>query len=171
MNYCRPYKGGVVDTFEYWTDSESAVNVEFGTKDYPFKQLDSAPNEVSMFMFNEVTVTQYFSRGKLYQLYYVVAPIVLVNLNRFYLMPDPTEIVSIPRPRVIIDEHSYVWPPGTQFTIAQEKLDLTGRVARGDMTKAESEKFFLKYSLFRSSIEIHYGRKVLQSAVSRLRRG
>ena len=98
-------------------------------------------------------------------MYYGVAPIVTVNIGVYYQKPDPTEDVNLPKPRVMIDEHAYVWPPSTQFTIAQDKLDLSGRVARKDMDTAEAEKFFLKYNLFRSSMvvdnmeyqSIHFG--------------
>jgi hypothetical protein len=46
-------------------------------------------------------------------MYYGVAPIVNVNIKRYYSMPDPTEDATLPKPRVIIDEHEYVWPPST----------------------------------------------------------
>lgn len=57
ITYCRPYAGGVADNFEYWTDSESASHVEFGTKQYPFKQMDSASAEIAMYMYNDITYT------------------------------------------------------------------------------------------------------------------
>ena len=165
ITYCRPLKGGVEDKFEYWTDSESPHNVEFGTKEYPFKQMDSAPNEITMFMFNRVDFTQYYSRGKKYWMYYGVRPIVTVNVGWYIQMPNPDEDSSLPNPKIMIDEHAYVWPPSTQFSIAQEKLDLSVRVTREDMVANESNKTFLKYNLFRSSMKvdsieyqsIHYG--------------
>jgi len=50
--------------------------------------------------------------------------------------------------------HEYLWPDSTLFSTAEIFYDYPARVQRGDMDVSESTKFFLKFSIFRSSMEI-----------------
>jgi hypothetical protein len=57
-------------------------------------------------------------------------------------------------PRIYVTGHDYLWPDSTLFSLAEIFYDYAVRVSRGDMDISESTKFFLKFSVFRSSMTI-----------------
>jgi hypothetical protein len=59
---------------------------------------------------------------------------------------------ALPNPRIYVTGHEYLWPDSTLFSIAEIFYDYQVRVARGDLDISESTKFFLKFSIFRSSM-------------------
>lgn len=58
------------------------------------------------------------------------------------------------KPYVYITGHEYLWPDSTLFSLAEIYYDFTTRVNRGDMSSAEANKFFLKFSIFRANLLI-----------------
>jgi len=84
------------------------------------------------------------------KLYYGIMPITVVNVKLYSLLTygSPT----LPNPRIYVTGHDYLWPDSTLFSTAEIFYDYSVRVSRGDMDISESTKFFLKFSIFRSSM-------------------
>lgn len=104
-------------------------------------------------MYEKTTeATTYVKRGTTLKAYYGVMPIVLVNLKRYTLKTYGN--FSLPKPYVYITGHDYLWPDSTLFSVAETYYDFNKRVTRGDMDVSEATKFFLKFNIFRSSLEL-----------------
>ncbi len=109
--YCRRLVSESTNKIEFWTNSGSGLQVEFGTKEYPFKRPDMAMREVTNLLDSGLDILQYYARNQTYHLFYGTGPIVAVNLSSYNSTADPTEDPSLPNPQIIIDEPtSYVWP-------------------------------------------------------------
>lgn len=154
VNYCRPFVNNVQFNYEYYVDPNSTSHIEQGTYDYPFKNMDSPAKEIFNFMYEGATVfTVYHRRGTSMKHYYGIMPIIIVNVQLYNLTTYGDS--SLPKPRVFITGHDYLWPDSTIFSLAETYYDFGTRVGRGDMDVSESTKFFLKFNVFRSSMTIY----------------
>lgn len=150
ITYCRPYVDNTMYRYIYYVDSNSSSQIELGTYEYPFKNMDSPPKEIFNYMYEKQTnFTVYHKRGLTYKMYYGIMPIIALNVDMYYLTDygDP----SLNKPYVYIVGYNYLWPNTSMFSLAQEYYDFTTRVSRGDMSQSEASIFFLKFNIFRSS--------------------
>jgi hypothetical protein len=139
--------------YEYYVNPNSTSHLELGTFDFPFKNMDSPAKEIFNFMHDkETSFTVYHHRGTSMKHYYGVMPIIIVNVKMYTLLAYGN--VTLPKPRVYITGHDYLWPDSTLFSLAENQYDFPTRVQRGDMDVSESTKFFLKFNIFRSSMTI-----------------
>jgi hypothetical protein len=139
--------------YAYYINPNSTSHLELGTFDYPFKNMDSPAKEIFNFMYDkETNFTVYHQRGTSMKHYYGVMPIIIVNVKMYTMMPYGDE--KLPKPRVYVTGHDYLWPDSTLFSLAETAYDFPTRVQRGDMDVSESTKFFLKINVFRSSLTI-----------------
>ena len=153
VNYCRPFVNSTTNSYEYFVDPTSVSQIELGTFEYPFKNMDPPAKEIFNFMFDKDTqFTVYHKRGITLKLYYGVMPIVMVNVKRYTLKTYGN--FSLPNPYVYITGHEYLWADSTLYSVAETYYDFNRRVARGDMDVSEATKFFLKFNVFRSSLQI-----------------
>jgi hypothetical protein len=115
--------------------------------------MDTPAKEIFNFMYERDTqFTVYHMRGTSLKLYYGVMPITIVNVKQYNLFTYGD--AKAPKPYVYVTGHEYLWPDSTLFSLAESYYDFNTRVSRGDMDVSESTKFFLKFSVFRSSMHI-----------------
>jgi hypothetical protein len=115
--------------------------------------MDTPAKEVFNFMFEKDTnFTVYHRRGTSMKMYYGIMPITVVNV-KMYSMLNYGDL-NLPKPRIYVTGHEYLWPDSTLFSTAEIFYDYPVRVSREDMDVSESTKFFLKLSIFRSSMTI-----------------
>jgi hypothetical protein len=153
VRYCRPYVNNTAFAYDYYVNPNSTSYLELGTIEYPFKNMDSPAKEIFNFMYERDTMfTVYHMRGTSMKHYYGIMPLIIVNVKMYNLFTygDPAH----KKPYVYVTGHDYLWPDSTLFSLAESYYDLNTRVNRGDMDISESKKFFLKFSVFRSSIYI-----------------
>ena len=106
IGYCRPFVTGYNYTYQYWINPNSSSQFELGTYEYPFKNMDSPAKEIFNFMYDlETNFTVYHARGTTYKLYYGIMPIIILNLEIYYLTDygDP----SLPKPYVYVTDIPY----------------------------------------------------------------
>ncbi|CDW85403.1 UNKNOWN [Stylonychia lemnae] len=153
VRYCRPFTQNTLDKYEYFIDPNSTLIFEFGTYDYPFKNMDSPAKEIFNFMYERDTdFTVFHKRGTSMKHYYGIMPIIIVNIKMYNLTTygDP----ELAKPYVYITDHEYLWPDSTMVSLAESTYDFNTRVNRGDMDISEATKFFLKFNVFRGSMYI-----------------
>jgi hypothetical protein len=151
VKYCRPYVSDTPFEYVYYIDPNSTSHIELGTFEYPFKNMDSPAKEIFNFMFEkETNFTVYHRRGTFMKHYYGIMPITVVNVKMYTLLSYGD--FALPRPRIYVTGHDYLWPDSTLFSTAEIFYNYATRVQRGDMEVSESTKFFLKFSIFRSSM-------------------
>lgn len=151
VNYCRPFMNNTLYNYVYYINPNSTSHIELGTYEYPFKNIDTPAKEIFNFMYEtQTTFTVYHLRGTSMKHYYGIMPIIILNINFYnlYNYGDPT----LPKPRVYITGHDYLWPDSTLFSLAETYYNFTPRVNRGDMSVSESTTFFLKFNIFRASM-------------------
>jgi len=122
VNYCRPYANDIFYQYEYYVDPNSTSQFELGTQFYPFKNMDSPAKEIFNFMYEKDTIfTVYHKRGTSMKHYYGIMPIIIVNVKMYYLLPygDP----ALPKPRIYVTGHDYLWPDSTLFSLAETYYD------------------------------------------------
>ena len=93
-------------------DPNSTAIFEFGTYDYPFKNMDSPPKEIFNFMYEKDTdYTVFHKRGTSMKHYYGVMPIIILNIKMYNLTTygDP----KLANPYVYITDHEYLWADST----------------------------------------------------------
>lgn len=150
-SYCRPFANNTQYTYVYYVNPNSTAYLELGTYEYPFKNMDSPAKEVFNFMYERETVlTVYHLRGTSMKHYYGVMPIILLNtkMHTLDVYGDP----RLPKPHVYITGHDYLWPDSSLYSVAETYYNLNLRVARGDMDPSESNRYFLKFNVFRSNL-------------------
>eukprot|EP00347_Sterkiella_histriomuscorum_P014519 403360570 len=153
VKYCRPFAGTTDYNYEYYVDPNSTSHIEFGTFEYPFKNLDPPVKEVFNFMYEKQTnYTVYHKRGTSMKMYYAIMPLTILNIQTYTLTDYGNQ--SLSKPMIYITNHEYLWPDSTQITIAETYYDYQTRLSRGEMETSEATKYFLKFSLFRGSLSL-----------------
>ena len=151
VKFCRPFVSNVPYEYVYYIDPNSTSHMELGTLEYPFKNMDSPAKEIFNFMYErETNFTVYHKRGTSMKHYYGIMPITVVNVKMYTLLSYGDQ--NLPNPRIYVTGHDYLWPDSTLFSTAEIFYNFDVRIQRKDMDMSESTKFFLKFSLFRSSM-------------------
>jgi hypothetical protein len=122
VRYCRPFVLNAINEYIYYVNPNSSSQLELGTKDYPFKNMDSPAKEIFNFMYEKDTVfTVYHYRGTSMKHYYGIMPIIIVNVKMYNLLTYGND--SLPNPRIYVTGHDYLWPDSTLFSLAETFYD------------------------------------------------
>eukprot|EP00347_Sterkiella_histriomuscorum_P014593 403360292 len=158
VRYCRPFHNNTQNLYHYYVDPQSQSQFSLGTKQHPFKNIDTPSKEVYNFMIeNSTQVVHFLMRNNSYRVHHSISPIVVLNVQNYTIKPYGD--INLPKPIINFVSYDYVYADSNIFTLGDLTLNHTYRRSLGDISPSEASYTMQRFVFLRSNVaffEIDY---------------